>query len=158
MRADLDHRRKRQTPTSTPVSLVGPSPPLRSPASVQPGSRFYRFATLVGMQTAVTAMTLTPEGGTERAGFFGPDGALFGYTHTPPADPLGGLLICSPLHGSSARTTAVRSFSPGVWLHAGSSSTGSITEAPATALGVPRNSPSTAWSRMRRSPWSSSKA
>ena len=51
------------------------------------------------MQTSVTALTSTPEGGTERAGFFGPDGALFGYTHMPPAGPLGGLLICSPLHG-----------------------------------------------------------
>jgi hypothetical protein len=50
------------------------------------------------MQTTVTAVAATPEGGTERAGFFGPAGALFGCTHVPAEAPLGALLICSPLH------------------------------------------------------------
>ena len=59
----------------------------------------HRFGRFVAMRTAVTALTRTPEGGTERASFFGPDGALFGYTHMPAADPVGALLICSPLHG-----------------------------------------------------------
>ena len=52
----------------------------------------------VGMPTASTAQTRTPVGGTERAFFFGPDGALFGYTHAPAVEPAWGLLICSPLH------------------------------------------------------------